>query len=69
MALLKSGVFFCKNMINNAISVFKSVLDGTLDLSELFGEDHDDDVEDDHDEEDDDDDEEESFEDNDAMDD
>ena len=35
-ALIKSGMFFCKKMIREAIAVFKRTIDGTLDVDEYI---------------------------------
>ena len=42
-ALLKSGMFFCKRMIREAITVFKGVIEGTFDVDEFIDSEDEDD--------------------------
>lgn len=51
-ALLKSGIFFCKRMIKEAVNLFKRVVEGKIDELELFdSENEDEDEDEDEDEE------------------
>lgn len=36
MALLKSGMFFCKGVIKEAITILKPVIEGTMDVDDFF---------------------------------
>lgn len=46
-ALIKSGMFFCKKMIREAIAVFKRTIDGTFDVDEYMESEDEDDEDDD----------------------
>ena len=36
VALLKSGMFFCKGVIKEAITILKPVIEGTMDVDDFF---------------------------------